>query len=68
MFDAEVTRHLLEVKDLELRLRDMQDSAQATQQSEAHSLKAVEKHLKTKVKLCTELEAKLRGCYEEVNV
>ena len=44
MFDAEVTRHLHEVKDLEMRLKEEQVSAQTAFQSISATLQGVKNH------------------------
>ena len=44
MFDAEVARHLHEVKDLEMRLKEEQVSAQIALQSMSAALQGVKNH------------------------
>lgn len=68
MFDAEVTRHLHEVKDLEMRLKEEQVSAQTALQSMSAALHGVKNQLEVKMKLCSDLESKLTSCYKEVNL
>ena len=68
MFDAEVMRHLHEVKDLEMSLKEEQVSAQTALQSMSAALQAVKNQLEVKMKLCSDLESKLTSCYKEVNL
>lgn len=67
MLDAELTTHLHEVKNLEMKLREEQVRTQTMTHSNGHALRAVQDQLEAKVKLCSDLESKLSGCYEEVN-
>lgn len=67
MFDAEVTRHLHEVKGLEMRLQEEQTGTQSARQSMSAALQAAKNQLEVKMKLCSDLESKLTSCYDEVN-
>ncbi|KAL5479655.1 hypothetical protein EMCRGX_G023206 [Ephydatia muelleri] len=67
VFDAEVTRHLHEVKDLEMRLKEEQVSAQTALQSMSAALHGVKNQLEVKMKLCSDLESKLTSCYKEIS-